>query len=115
MNEKILKLNLTFAWYDFMVKGISNKDEEIRKPTRWIKSRLYDKEGRKKSYDKIRFYRGYTSAYFETDFKGFIQSPFTNHKEYNNGERFVRIDKKDFIIKYSEILFESFASTSLVT
>jgi hypothetical protein len=99
MNEKILKLNLNFVWYDFMVKGISNKDEEIRKPTKWIKSRLFNKDG---------------STYFETDFKGFIQSPFTNHKEYNNGERFVRIDKKDFIIKYSEILFESFASTSLV-
>lgn len=107
MEEKILKLNLTFAWYNFMVKGISNKDEEIRKPTDWIKKRLFNKDGSKKQYDKIRFYRGYTTAYFETDFKGFIQSPLSIHKEYNHGERFVRIDKNDFIIKYSKIIFEN--------
>jgi len=54
---KILKLTLSKKPFDVMVTG--EKDIEIRRPSNWLKSRLYSKDGSEKSYDYVQFTNGY--------------------------------------------------------
>lgn len=101
---KVLKLNLKYKWFDLMVKGIDFKREEIRKPTKWIEQRILNKDKQTyKRYDRIRFYRGYTSSYFETDYSHIIKSKHDFENQYSNGET-VKIEKGDYLINYNKIL-----------
>jgi hypothetical protein len=54
---KTLFLTLNKAAFEVMVTG--EKKKEFRKPGAWIISRLFDKEGKRKAYDVIRFTNGY--------------------------------------------------------
>jgi hypothetical protein len=84
---------------------IGEKRHEFRKPTDWIKTRLFDKKGNKRDYDAIKFTNGYgkDKPYFIIEFWGFaeINEPFSQH--YSNGLK-VDIEKGDFMIYLGKIL-----------
>lgn len=88
MNQKTLLLTLPKEPFDVMVTG--EKRLEFRKPSNWILSRLFYKDGTKKEYDLIKFVNGYGNdkPYFFCQFKGFYHSPINRIKKtysYSNG------------------------------
>jgi len=71
MNKKVLHLSLKKEPFDVMVTG--EKFIEFRNPTKWIMSRLENKDGTPKKYDVIKFTNGYrpTKPNFVCQYKGF--------------------------------------------
>jgi hypothetical protein len=69
-----LKLTLKKHWFDIMITG--EKNIEYRLVSGWIASRLLDKNGKHRQYDRIRFTNGYGNdkPWFECEFKGFDYS-----------------------------------------
>ena len=102
-NKKILHLTLEKSAFDVMVTG--EKTIEYRKPTAWIKSRLYDKNDNKRTYDIIKFTNGYGSdkPYFIAEFLGFNDSWMDCTKEYSNGLK-VEIKEGDYKIHLGKII-----------
>lgn len=94
---KILHLTLNREAFEVMVTG--EKNTEYRKPTRWIKSRLYHKDGTKKSFDLVKFTNGYGKdrPSFTREFDGFGISVTRHEKKFSNGLK-VTIERGDFQI-----------------
>ena len=71
MKIKILHLSLKSEPFDVMVTG--EKRNEYRSPTKWIMSRLVDKNGNPKHYDVVKFVNGYgkDKPQFICEYKGF--------------------------------------------
>ncbi len=69
---KVLHLSLTQLPFDLMV--LEYKNFEYRKPTQWLKSRLYNPDGSLKEYDVIKFTNGYGfhRPWFECEFLSFF-------------------------------------------
>lgn len=63
-----LHLTLKKEAFDVMVTG--EKKHEWRKPSKWIESRLLDKNGRWRNYDQVKFTNGYGNSkpYFICEF-----------------------------------------------
>lgn len=103
---KVLYLNISKEPFEVMVRG--EKPEEYRKPSYWIKSRLYNKDGTLKNYDLIKFINGYGNnrPYFICNYEGFeIQTKSYSHY-YTNG-LVVKVEKGDFMIKLGNIIESS--------
>jgi hypothetical protein len=85
VGSKILHLTLNKQWFDLMIEG--HKKQEFRDSSKWIETRLFHPDGRRKQYDYIKFTNGYGSkhAWFITEFKGFTKTEFSVFKEYNSG------------------------------
>lgn len=100
---KTLHLTLTKVPFDLMITG--EKTVEFRKPTQWIKSRLWDKNGSLKQYDVVKFTNGYgrDKPYFIADFKTVNLSPFEDHFQNYTGLS-VMIRKGDIKIFFGKIL-----------
>jgi hypothetical protein len=66
-----LNLTLKKAPFDVMVTG--EKSYEIRAKSKWINSRLFQKDDAPKKYDYVKFTNGYgkNKPYFIAEFKGF--------------------------------------------
>lgn len=81
------------------------KTNEYRKPSLWILSRLYDKQGNKKDYTHIKVTWGYGSErpYYVAEFKYFLFTERTYTKKYSNGLQ-VKINKGDINIKIGKII-----------
>lgn len=102
---KTLHLTLNKKAFEVMVTG--EKKEEFRKYSKWIESRLYDKEFVSKEYDVIRFVNGYgkDKPYFICNFEGFWEAYMpVKAREYSNGLVVDNIGKFDFIIYCGDIL-----------
>ncbi len=87
-----------------MVTG--EKTEEFRKPSKWIESRLFDKNGHKKHYDLIVFTNGYGKQRpkFTCEFKGCQKITAGSAKiTYSNGLN-VTVEPNDYIIHLGEII-----------
>ena len=54
---RVLRLTVKEPWFSLMLSG--DKHMEFRNPSKWIKSRLYDKEGKPKKYDYVEIKNGY--------------------------------------------------------
>lgn len=102
---KVNVLSLTLSALPFEVMVTEEKSLEFRKPSDWMKSRLYDKDTRKKHYDYVRFTHGYGSdkPYFVARYIGFSQAPYKQSKRYSNGLSFI-VNKGDFILRLGEIV-----------
>ena len=90
-----------------MVTG--EKQEEFRKNSDWIRSRLFDKEDNEKEYDYIKFVNGYGAdkPYFICKYEGFMECYMDAAKrKYSNGLSITGIGKGDFII-YCGAIVES--------
>jgi hypothetical protein len=82
---KILHLTLNKQWFDLMIEG--HKKQEFRDPSKWIESRLFNKDCSRKQYDYVKFTNGYGQkhAWFIAEFRGFTKTEFTVLKEYIGG------------------------------
>ena len=102
-DPKILYLSLRKEPFEVMRTG--EKSTEYRKPSKWILSRLYNKNGSPKQYDLVKFTNGYGSdkPYFMVGFNYFsiAQSPF--EIEYSN-ELLVKIESQDICIMLSKVI-----------
>lgn len=99
---KILKLTVFKKAFESMNSG--EKLREYRKPSKWIMSRLIDKEGKPKNYDLIKFYNG---GYFKETFpnitaiyKGFYIAERPHTEKYSNG-LVVKVEPGDVVIKFT--------------
>ena len=102
---RLLHLSLKKEPFDVMVTG--EKQEEFRKNSDWIRSRLFDKNGNEKEYDYIKFVNGYGAdkPYFICKYEGFMEC-YMNvaERKYSNGLSITGIGKGDFIIYCGEII-----------
>lgn len=108
--KRVLRLTVQRKPFEVMVTG--EKDEEFRKPSDWIYSRLYKKVKRGKlvyheprEYDLIIFTNGYGNdkPYFIVEMVNHIPSVTNWEVTYSNGLT-VHIIKGDHIIKLGNIL-----------
>jgi len=97
-----LKLTLKKLPFEVMVTG--EKKIEYRFPSKWIESRLFDKDNNNRYYKFIEFTNGYgkTRPYFKAIFNGFIIS---NNIDtiYSNGLKIIR-NEKTYCIKIGNIV-----------
>lgn len=89
-----LKLTVFGEVFDLIITG--EKKEEVRRDSQWIRSRLFDKAGAARKYDRIQFINGYKkdSACCICEFKGFIHADVV-HFAYSNG---LTIDIKNELV-----------------
>jgi hypothetical protein len=97
-----LRLTLKKAPFDVMVTG--EKMEEFREPSRWIRSRLFNRDGTPRSYDFIEYTNGYGAdrPRFTTNFVGFEHLDRVSRR-YSNGLT-IDSDSPLFVIKHTRIL-----------
>ena len=103
---KILKLTLSKKPFEVMVTG--EKTDEFRKFSKWIESRMFEKNGHWKRYDFVHFTWGYGKdrPYFIAKYFG--ATKVTNEVEcdkfiYSNGLK-VQVCIGDFIIHLGDII-----------
>lgn len=82
---KILHLTLHQSAYEVMHSG--EKDFEIRRPSVWIKSRLFFANGTPKSYDAVKFTNGYgpNRPFFLAEYKGAHLIAAATQRIFSNG------------------------------
>ena len=100
---KILHLSLKKEPFEVMVTG--EKNQEFRKPTKWILSRLYNKDGTPKHYDVVKFTNGYgkDKPQFVCEYKGLEElSGNVGIYKYSNGFE-VNVVAGDIIIRCGKI------------
>jgi hypothetical protein len=81
------------------------KKAEYRKPTDWIKSRLFNKDGSLKSINTVEFTNGYGNHLpkFEVSFEGILIADKHETITFSNGLK-VEIEPGDLILRLGEIL-----------
>jgi hypothetical protein len=94
-------LKLTLKAQPFELMQTYEKCNEFRKPSDWIKSRLYNKDGSMKNYDLVEFTNGYgsTRPRFTAYYCGFSICQKDITLTYSNG-LVVKVEKGDFIISF---------------
>jgi hypothetical protein len=99
---KTLHLTLKKAAFEVMITG--EKPDEFRKPTQWLKSRLYNKDGSKKHYRLVKFTNGYGHhrPFFTADYKDFSECVTPQIMKYSNGLK-VQIEPGDIKISFGKI------------
>lgn len=102
-SNKQLLLTLSKLPFDIMITG--EKNIEIRKNSKWINSRLFNKDGSIKEYDIIKFTNGYgyKVPYFIVKYNGFYYAENDHELNYSNGLK-VEVEKDDIIIRLGNIL-----------
>lgn len=100
---KNLLLAINKPPFDVMVTG--EKTLEIRKPTDWILCRLFDKKGKRKQIDLLKFVNGYGDErpYFICEFQGFAVARTNYVLSYSSGFS-VEVEKFDLLIKLGKII-----------
>ena len=103
MNHSTLHLTLSEAPFQVMVTG--EKTIEFRKPSDWIKSRLFNSNGTRKEFDVVKFTHGYkkNAPFFISIFNGFDTCKKKSLGKYSNGLE-VSIEEGDILIYLGEIL-----------
>ena len=97
-------LHLTLSEKPFQVMVTGEKPVEFRKPSDWIKSRLFNKDGSRKDYDVVKLVNGYgkDKPFFIAIFNGFDQASEDSIQTYSNGLE-VNIEENDFRIFLGDI------------
>lgn len=105
--ESCRMLHLSLKREPFAVMVTGEKQEEFRKNSHWIRSRLFDKNENPREYDYIKFVNGYGSdkPYFICKWGDFFEC-YTDcaPREYSNGLKIEGIGKGDFIIYCGDII-----------
>ena len=75
-----MSLKLTLKKMPFQVMGTGEKNIEFRCPSKWIESRLFNKENNKRNYKFIEFTNGYGKSrpFFKAKYNGFYVSDKIN-------------------------------------
>lgn len=106
--HKVNVLPLTLSALPFEVMVTREKSLEFRKPGKndgkWIKDRLYNKDGTKRHWDYVRFTHGYgrDKPYFVARYVGFHVSDKAQVFSYSNGLK-VEVAPGDYILHLGEI------------
>ena len=81
----VLKLTVSKKPFELMSRG--KKQFEVRRPSKWILSRLIDKNGNAKNYDYVEFRNGYAknAPSFMVKYKGFVVATKFEEHLYPNG------------------------------
>lgn len=97
-----LTLVLKKQWFDLMVTG--EKTMEYRKPSDWIKSRLYNKDGSVREYNFVKFILGYqrNAPYFICKYEGF-GTGYNNTYNFSDGSQ-ITPEKEDYALFLGEIV-----------
>lgn len=97
--SKILKLTLKKLPFEVMEKG--EKTMEFRKPSKWIESRLFDKQGNPRVYDFVEFTNGYgrNRPRFVAQYKYIIKTQIQETFRFSNGLQ-VTVEPGDYIIGF---------------
>lgn len=98
---KTLTLTLKEPYYS--MTGEKGKDFEIRKDSKWIRSRLMNKDGSYRVYDEILIINGY-GAHGPRKTRKYCLTEFVNHAEsyrLPNGENYEMKDSH-FLITMSQ-------------
>lgn len=103
MKHKTLNLTLSKAPFEIMLSG--EKKVEFRKPSIWIKSRLFNKDGSRKDYDVVKFVNGYGSdkPYFIAIYNGVAQALGLTSRHYSNNLSVI-IEPGDYQIYLGDII-----------
>lgn len=103
MKQKTLYLTLSKQPFEVMVTG--EKRNEYRNASKWLLSRLFDKNGNPKQYDRIEFRNGYGAdkPYFITDYHGYYVNGETERLEYSNGLAVV-VGRGDYVLMTTKII-----------
>lgn len=103
---RVLHLTIKKEAFDVMVT--EEKRVEYRKPSKWIESRLFDKEGKKRKYDVVEFRNGYKSdsPCFIAGFLGFKQCDIPHSKDYSNGLH-VDVSGGDYMILLGDVTYKN--------
>lgn len=103
MKHKILNLTLSKKPFEVMITG--EKKVEFRKPSDWIKSRLFNKDGSRKDYDVVKFVNGYgkDKPFFIAIYNGFATALERTGKHYSN-DLSVLVEPGDFQIYLGDII-----------
>lgn len=98
---KVLKLTVKEPWFTLMAKG--EKVIEFRTPSKWIKSRLYDKNGESRHYDYVSITNGYGKdrPAFLARYEGF-GTGYNNEYVFSDGSRLTP-QAEDFALFLGEI------------
>ena len=101
---KILHLSLKKEPFDVMVTG--EKKKEFRKYSKWIQSRLFDKDNNIKKYDLVKFVNGYgkDKPYFICKFDSVVRADVDIYIKYSNGLTISELEKSDYVIELGEII-----------
>ena len=102
--KRILRLTLSRQPFEVMVTG--EKDLEFRKPSKWILSRLKNKDGSKREYDLVEFTNGYGRycPRFLCEYLGYARYiGFNDEYEYSNG-LIVQVEDDDVVISLGKVL-----------
>lgn len=94
---KVLKLTLKRKPFAVMLTG--EKDFEVRKPSKWILSRLKNKK-----YDNVQFVNGYGNSrpMFFCEYKGWFEAIGSATFKFSDGLA-VNVEKGDIIIQLGEV------------
>ncbi len=86
-----------------MVTG--EKVDEFRKPSDWIRSRLFHKDGSLKHYDVVKYTNGYgkDKPTFTCKYNGCYVATVDEEHTYSNGLT-VAVQEGDFIIMNGDVL-----------
>lgn len=110
-DERVLEscrmLHLSLKREPFAVMVTGEKQEEFRKHSEWIRSRLFDKDENPREYDYIKFVNGYGAdkPYFICKWGAFFECYMDcSTREYSNGLKIEGIGKGDFIIYCGDII-----------
>lgn len=84
VTHKVMIISLKKVWFDLMETG--EKDFEMRDPSKWIESRLYNPDGSVKHHDYVLAFNGYgyDKPWFICKYEGF-GTQYSNHYTFSNG------------------------------
>lgn len=101
-------LILTISAAPFEVMHTGEKPYEFRKPSDWMRSRLYNKDGTEKDYDYVKFTNGYGAhrPTFTCEYNGFYITDITRPVEYSNG-LVVEVEAGDIVIYLGKIVTDN--------
>jgi len=101
-------LILTLSAAPFEVMHTGEKRHEYRKPSEWMRSRLYNKDGTRKEYDYVKFVNGYGAhrPTFTCKYKDFYVVRFSHSIEYSNG-LIVEVEADDIVIHLGMIVTDN--------
>jgi hypothetical protein len=100
---KTLYLNIKKQPFEVMFTG--EKNREYRKPSKWIESRLFNKDGSVRNYDVVKVTLGYgnTKPHFIAKYINVIQTSIAHSVSYSNGLN-VEVEENDYQILLGEII-----------
>lgn len=98
-------LKLTLSYKPFQVMKTGEKDVEFRRKSKWIESRLFDKNGNIRRYTQVEFVNGYgsTKPRFTTEFKDVVLVEPGKTFSYSNGLT-VHLTEKTYMIILGPII-----------